>query len=64
MRQSNKPWMPWVVVAPNGLSWLGLARDEHSAWQIALGWPDQQEIDSHKQEGWYAAEATVKWTRP
>ncbi len=46
------------------MSWLGLARDENNAWQIALGWPDQQEIDAHKLAGWYATEATVKWTRP
>lgn len=62
--KGGKPWMPWVVVAPSGLSWLGLARDENNAWQIALGWPDQQEIDAHKLAGWYATEATVKWTRP
>jgi hypothetical protein len=56
--------MPWVVVAPNGVHWLGHAQDEAHAWSTALGWPDASEVAEHKQRGWYAAEATVSWKRP
>jgi len=56
--------MPWVIVSPGGVYWLGHAKDEAHAWTIALGWPDQVEIDDHKALGWYAAEATVTWKRP
>jgi hypothetical protein len=56
--------VPWVVVTPAGVRWLGHAADEADAWQVALGWPDAEEIAEHKRAGWYAAEATVSWTRP
>lgn len=56
-------YMPWVVVAPTGVHWLGHARHERDAWAVALGWPDADEISQHKQVGWYAAPATVTWTR-
>ena len=55
---------PWVVVSPMGVSWLGHAQDEAGAWCIALGWPDEQEIQHHKDHGWYAAEAVVTWSKP
>jgi hypothetical protein len=61
---NDKPAMPWVIVGPGGVYWLGHAQDEAGAWCIALGWPDQTEIDNHKAEGWYAAQATVSWRRP
>lgn len=56
--------MPWIVVSPGGVYWLGHAQDEAHAWTIALGWPEQAEIDNHKRLGWYAAQATVTWTKP
>lgn len=56
--------MPWVIISPGGVYWLGHATDEWHAWTIALGWPDQAEVDDHKALGWYAAEATVTWRRP
>lgn len=56
--------MPWVVVAPSGVYWLGHAEDEDGAWRIALGWPDVEEVREHRRVGWYAAAATVSWTRP
>jgi hypothetical protein len=27
-------------------------KDEESAWQIALGWPDALEIEQAKRDGW------------
>jgi hypothetical protein len=56
--------MPWVVVGPSGVYWLGHADSEVSAWTIALGWPDADEVAEHKRAGWYAAEATATWKRP
>lgn len=56
--------MPWVVVGPNGVYWLGHAHNEKGAWTDALGWPDEAEVAEHKRAGWYAAEATVTWKRP
>jgi hypothetical protein len=65
MKSNNKIRTPWVIVTHHdGVYWLGHAEDEAHAWCIALGWPDQAEIDSHKAEGWYAAQATVSWRRP
>lgn len=55
--------MPWVVVAPSGVHWLGHAKNEADAWAVALGWPDDAEIAHHKARGWYAAEGTVTWSR-
>lgn len=56
--------MPWVVVAPNGVYWIGHASDERSAWEIALGWPHESEVAERKAAGWYAAKATITWKRP
>lgn len=53
----------WVIVGPKGLAYVGLHIDEDHAWQIYLGWPDQDEITERKAQGWYAAKATITWTR-
>lgn len=60
----SQPLLPWVVVSTTGVHWLGHAKNEDHAWQIALGWPDEPEIMFHKKLGWYAAEATVMWKKP
>ncbi len=56
--------MPWVIVSPQGVYWLGHSYDEHGAWEIALGWPDKEEVAERKRSGWYATEATVTWKDP
>jgi hypothetical protein len=53
----------WVVVSPAGVYFAGLCEGEDAAWQIALGWPDAEEIAERKAAGWYAAKATATWTR-
>ena len=55
---------PWVVVAPDGVDWLGHAKNERDAWTVALGWGDDEDIELYKQAGWYAAPATVTWNKP
>lgn len=59
-----RPIATWVVVGPDGLSWVGLAENEADAWEVALGWPHPAEVEWHKQRGWYAAEATITWSKP
>lgn len=54
----------YVVVAPSGLYWVGLAEDEQAAWEIALGWPSSDEIADHKKRGWYVTMATLSWGYP
>lgn len=54
----------WVIVAPQGLCYVGLHKNEAETWSIALGWPDEAEIAEHKKDGWYAAQATITWRKP
>ena len=61
---SEKLTLPWVLVAPDGVAYVGLHDDEAGAWSIALGWPSDQEIEDHKRAGWYAAQATMTWKKP
>lgn len=53
-----------VVVAPDGLYWVGLAFDEADAWRIALGWPNREEILDHIEDGWYCTKANITWIKP
>lgn len=62
--KDEKPLDPWVVVAPDGVRWLGLAKNEHHAWQFALGWPDQKEIADTKALGWFAVKGNLTWRQP
>lgn len=54
----------WVVVAPDGLYWVGLACDEADAWRVALRWPLDDEVREAKLHGWYAAKAQITWRKP
>lgn len=55
---------PYVVVSPEGLYYVGLHANESDAWQIAIGWPSQAEIEDLQQRGWYCAEGNVTWKKP
>jgi hypothetical protein len=57
-------FQPWVVVAPEGVHWMGRAYNEADAWRIGLGYPDAEEIAWQKARGWYAAPATLSWKHP
>ena len=63
VRQPEPLTAPWVVVAPDGVAYVGLHEDEAGAWCVALGWPSEQEIAERKLAGWYAAIATMTWRR-
>lgn len=44
---NDKPQIPYVCVNPNGVYWIGHAQNKRHAWEIALGWPDDDD------EIWY-----------
>ena len=52
---------PFIFVTPQGVEWLGLADCISHAWQIALGWPDESEIDEAESGGCFIATATVRF---
>jgi hypothetical protein len=60
--------IPWVLIAPSGMFWMGLARDEEDVWrQASLGYQPLQwpmDVEMRKARGWYAVPATVTWERP
>lgn len=59
----NQP-KTWVIVGPKGLYYVGLHEDEDAVWRVAFGWPDDDDIQSYKLKGFYAAEATLTWKQP
>ncbi len=54
----------FVMVAPHGLEYVGLHRNENDCWQVALGWPSDDEIDWHKANGFYVCKAQITWQKP
>ena len=55
---------PYVLVSPEGLIYAGLHDSEDSCWQIALGWPSNDEINYYKSQGYYVAKAQLTWRKP
>lgn len=54
----------YVIVAPDGVYWVGLAEDEKKAWRIALGWPTIGEVREKTNAGWYCAQCELSWHKP
>lgn len=54
----------WVMVAPYGLAHVGLHTTAEETWQVALGWPTEEEIQQAKNNGYYVAEAKITWSNP
>ena len=52
---------PFVFVTPHGVEWVGLADCISHAWQIALGWPDEIEIEEAEAGGCFMAPAAVRF---
>ena len=45
--------MPWGWIRPDGSFVVDSSlTSESDAWQIALGWPDKDEIEAAKCAGW------------
>lgn len=55
---------PFVFVSPDGVQWAGLADDIGHAWQIALGWPSDEEIDDAQAGGCFIAPAVFRFRDP
>lgn len=58
--ENRKITQAWAIIKPNGDILLdsSFANEAH-AWQIALGWPSDQEIDEAKKNGYRAVFAAV-----
>lgn len=52
---------PFVMVGPQGLAYVGIHKDEAACWQVAIGWPSQEEIDARKGQGFAVYPATLSW---
>lgn len=51
----------WAIVWPDGRILADSTfKDEDHAWQIALGWPDDVEIEMAKRQGYAALQVTVR----
>lgn len=53
MTPPNRQMRGWAIVRIDGTVFVELGRDcdEATAWQIALGWPSEEEIAWHKARG-------------
>ena len=48
----TQQWECWAYVSPHGKVLADLDFNfEHDAWYVALGWPDNEEIQAAKQRG-------------
>ena len=63
MNQEQKPYVPYVIVGPQGLEYVGLHRDAESCWWIWSGWGDEDDIANYKKRGFECYEATVSWRK-
>ena len=62
--KKDKLLLPWVIVGPEGVEYVGHHTSEDDAWRVFLGWPTRGEVREKKEKGYYAAQATVTWTKP
>lgn len=53
---------PFGLYSPNGCYYLGLHASHADCWQVALGWPSEEEIRNKKAAGWYCVEGTFSYT--
>ena len=50
----------WCVIRPDGSVLVDSHfKNEANAWQVALGWPDDEEIEEAKAKGYRAAVVTI-----
>lgn len=63
MSFKNENFLPWVIVGPKGVEYIGLHKSEDEAWRVFLGWPTKGEVRWKKEKGYYAAQATVTWSK-
>ena len=58
---TKNTYYTWVITDPTGaVKYIAKPDDdENTAWTIALGWPDDDEIQRYKSQGWRAHIATL-----
>lgn len=59
----NKPIPPepYAVMTESGeVMYCGMHYDEQGVWEIALGWPDELEINTRKNAGWYVTKVELR----
>ena len=54
--------IPYALIGPNGMRYLGLHKSPSECWSIALGWPPKEEIEEYKRLGFAVYEVHVTWT--
>lgn len=52
------------MFSPAGLVYCGLHTNEDDVWQVFFGYPDDEEIEDRKQEGYCVREVCVFWRNP
>jgi hypothetical protein len=56
----RKTLRAWAIIDPEGHIHVDSTLEtEERAWEVALGWPSQEEIEGRKKEGWKAVIVTV-----
>jgi hypothetical protein len=56
----TRRYLVWGVVSPSGeINVDSHFKSESDAWRIALGWPDEEDIERAKKEGWIAKKVLV-----
>jgi hypothetical protein len=48
------PQSIWAIIGPGGMCHIGHHRDEDHAWTVAFGWPNKEDVDWMKNNGWRA----------
>lgn len=59
-KRSCASWSGWAVERPGLALYVQAGGDEATAWQVALGWPDDNEIESAKANGARAIRVVIK----
>ena len=54
--------IPYALIGPNGMRYLGLHKSPAECWAIALGWPPKEEIEEYKRLGFAVYAVHVTWT--
>ena len=58
---NSKNRSAWGWIRPDGSFVVdSQMEDEGHCWQLALGWPAQEEIDNAKRTGWTVCKFTVR----
>jgi hypothetical protein len=58
--KTRRTLQAWAIIDPEGQVHIDSSLEtEERNWEVALGWPPQEEIDGRKKEGWKAVKVTV-----